>query len=528
MVTKARLLGPDGEPIDSAMLSGSLAAPTESGARSIPRDNEATGLTPEKLAKILKDAVAGNARSYLTLATDMEERYLHYASQLQTRRLAFDAVPATVTSPKGVPSKIIDAVNELVEGNGFRDACMDLTDGLAKGYGVVEPIWEYEAKLLQPVLYQYRDPRFFTVDKINQQDLRLLTDDNQDGIPLPPAGFIVHKPRTRSGLPLRVGLARPAAWAFLIQSFTLQDWAAFCELYGIPFRLGKYPQQASEADKRNLLRAVRDFANDAAAIVPAGTEIEFHSINGNQGQQVFGGLLGYLDRQVSKLVVGQTMTADEGSSLSQAKVHNDVRLDILRADCRQMAATINRDLIRFFVAMNFGPQDQYPQVDFPVAEPEDIKALGDLLHKAVPLGLKVSQREVREKVGLSEPQQDEDILGAPATTASEKTENKDARLSLHHGHGCMCPSCAGSARLASVPTDAEKDDIDRLGDDALSDWEEITDPLLESLFALAAECSSFDEVLERLDSLRLDSGPLRERLAKAMAISRGLGDVKDT
>ncbi len=530
MVKKAVLYGPNGQTIDSATLEGSQAAPTQSGVRAISKDNQAKGLTPEKLAGILKKAVEGDAGAYLTLAYDMEERYLHYASQLQTRRLAFDGIPATITTPKGVSTKIIDAVNELVEGFGFRDACMDLTDGQGKGFAVIEPRWEYEGKLLRPIEYSFRDPRFFTVDKINHADLRLLTDDNREGIPLDPAAFVVHKPRTRAGLPLRVGLARPAAWGFLIQSFALQDWAAFCEIYGIPFRLGKYPQQASESDKRNLLRAVRDFANDAAAIVPAGTEIIFHSVTGNQGQQVFGGLLGYIDRQISKLVVGQTMTADEGSSLSQAKIHNEVRLDILRADCRQMAATINRDLVRFFVSMNFGPQDNYPQVEFPVTEPEDIKALAESLSKTVPLGLRVSQREIREKFGLSEPQKDEEILVAPkAAEAVEKPSEKeqDAKLSLRHGTGCLCRSCAGSARLAAEDPDKDKDDIDHLADDMLADWEEITDPLLESLFALAAECSSFDEVLARLDSLRLDSGPLRERLAKAMAISRGIGDVKD-
>lgn len=150
--------------------------------------------------------------------------------------------------------------------------------------------------------------------------------------------------------------------------------------------------------KRTLLRAVASIANDAAAIIPIGMEIDFQEAKGSQGEAVFGGLTTYIDKAISKLVVGQTMTADDGASLGQAKIHNEVRLDILRADSRQIANTLNRDLIPFFVALNFGPQAAYPNVDMPVAEPEDVVALTTAVKALVPLGLKVSQREMRERI----------------------------------------------------------------------------------------------------------------------------------
>ena len=536
MVTtrKSSILGPDGAPVEVAILSEEMAAPGLWGVRQVPRESVATGMSPERLGDVLRAATNGHPRAYLTLAIDMEERYLHYSSQLQTRRLAFDAIPASVSSPDGVPPKITHAVHELVEAPEFRDACADLTDGISKGFAVCEMMWEFESGLLRPVSYAFRDPRYFTVDRITLSDLRLIVDHDLEGTPLPDAKFLRHVPRTRSGLPLRTGLARPAAWAFLIQNFTLQDWAAFCEIYGVPFRVGKYHQSASMEDKRTLLRAVRDIANDAGAIIPIGMDIEFHEVSGQQGERVFGGLLGYLDRQISKLVVGQTMTADDGSSLGQAKIHNEVRLDILRADCRQMAATINRQLVEYFVSMNFGPQERYPQVEFQVTEPEDIKAVSEATDRMVRLGLKVSQREMRKKIGLSEPVEGEDILVAmpsAAPVASQerneepKPRRKDRLSALSsHGTGCRCASCR-TVQLAA--DDPESDDLDEVMADALSDWQEITDPLLEQLFALAANCGSFEEVLVKLDALRLDTGPLQERLARACAISRGIGDVKD-
>ncbi|MFL9829116.1 DUF935 family protein, partial [Rhodoplanes sp. SY1] len=240
-----------------------------------------------------------------------------------------------------------------------------------------------------------------------------------DGEALPPAKFIVHAPRSKTGIPIRRGFARAAAWAFLIQQFTLKDWAAFCEVFGMPLRLGKYHSGASEADKKTLLRAVAGLSSDAAAIIPDGMTIDFIERKALEGS-TFERLIEYLDRNVSKLVVGQTMTADSGASMAQAKVHNEVRLDIQRADGVQLSNTLARDLVQWAVAFNFGPQAGYPRVELPVAEPEDVKALADSVAKLVPVGLKVAQKELRAKLGLSEPSEDDELLGPPPATPPER------------------------------------------------------------------------------------------------------------
>ncbi len=412
---RSTILGPDGHPFEMPLLTEEVAPPTEWGARSLRMAGVASGLTPERLAAIMRQADVGHARAYLTLAMEMQERYMHYRSQLQVRRLAFDTIEPSVSAPEGCPAKIVDAVTELVNEPGFRAACSELQDAVPKGYAIVEPIWDYQRGMLRPVRYEHRDPRFFQVDRVTQRELRLASDTDLDGVPVRDGVFLRHVPAIETGVPLRRGLARPAAWAFLIQSFTLQDWAAFSEIYGIPFRIGRYGPNATADDKRTLYRAVRDIANDGAAIVPLGMEMEFVSVSGQHGEAVFGELIRYLDLQISKVVLGQTMTADAGSSgsLAQAKVHNEVRLDIKRADGQQTAGTINRDLIPYFVAFNFGPQDRYPQVSFPVARPEDITALSEAVARLVPLGLRVSQRQMRHKLALSEPEAGEELLGAP-------------------------------------------------------------------------------------------------------------------
>ncbi|WP_024278006.1 DUF935 domain-containing protein [Xanthobacter sp. 126] len=549
MVSRPQLLGPNGLPIDRSLLSQEVAAPTVMGVRATHHEAIASGLKPERLAHVLRQAQLGNARDYLTLAEEMEERYLHYASQVQTRRLAIESITPTVESPKGMDTRIVDAVHELLDDAGLLDSLGELTDGIAKGYAVVEPIWEYDRKLLRPVEFKPRDQRFFQFDRVTLRELRLARDGSLDGDPIEKPTFIVHMPRSKSGIPIRRGFARAACWAFMLQSFALKDWAAFAEIYGVPFRVGKYHPGASEKDKKALLRAVASIANDAAAIIPQGMEIEFVEAEGAKGEAVFGGLLEYLDKQVSKLVVGQTMTADDGSSMAQAEVHNKVRIDIMQADCRQLANTLNRDLIPWFVAFNFGPQDAYPRVTLPVPEPEDLKELTEGVARLLPYGLKVGQKQMREKLGLSEPEEDDELLtpqaparpdakapSNPVQQPSPADPNKPGRAGLSadggfsHPRGCACAGCRSFAALAAggqgLDVEAE---LETLFAEEMADWEQVTDPMFAKLRAGLAKANSYDELIALLPEIAGQGGAeqLAERLARLTAIARGLGDVAD-
>jgi phage gp29-like protein len=546
---RSSILGPDGNPIVVQTLSQEVATPTIAGVRRTHEERVAAGLTPERLGTILRDAAEGNARSYLTLAEEMEERYLHFASQLQTRRLAIESIDFTVES-EGIDKKIVDAVNELIHDEGFVMATGHLSDGISKGYAVTEMMWDYERKMLRPVEYIDRDPRFFQLDRLTLRQLRLAVDGSFEGEPLPEAKFLRHMPRTKLGLPLRRGMARPAAWGYLIQQFTLQDWAAFSEVYGMPLRVGKYNASASPADKRTLLKAVASIANDAAAIIPQGMDIEFHEVNGTNGAAVFSGLLDYVDKQISKLVVGQTMTSDDGSSLGQAKIHNEVRLDILRADCKQLASTINRDLIKPFMDLNFGPQDKYPVVELPVPDPEDVKALAESLGVLIPLGLRVKQVEIREKLGLSDPADGDELLVAaqapevaktppeqkPAPEEKQKPEEpaedvkaKVAALSAivsDHKRACRCGAC--TSLLAAEAGEPEAlDQVEALFATAMDDWEAMADPIIAPIAEIIEKAGSFEEATSMLQTRFPDASKLADRLGRLTAIARGVGDIVD-
>ena len=142
---------------------------------------------------------------------------------------------------------------------------------------------------------------------------------------------------------------------YLFKNYTLKDWVAFCEVYGMPLRLGKYQPGASEDDKRALMQALAQIGADAAGIFPDGTTIEFVNTEKASSTDLYERLARYCDEQVSKAILGQTLTSDSGGgSYAQSKTHNDVRHDLTVADCKALAATLRRDLIRPLVLFNFG------------------------------------------------------------------------------------------------------------------------------------------------------------------------------
>lgn len=509
-----------GHPIKTQELKREHAAPAITSIRSVWHGSSMTqGLTPDRLARILRGAQDGDHHDYLVLAEEMEERDPHYASVLGTRKRAVSGIEPTVDAASDDPRdmEIAEAVRQLVRTPEFSDLVFDLMDGLGKGYSVVEILWDQSGLQWTPKQYLWRDPRFFVFDRDTGQELRLLEEGASfEGNPLAPFKYLVHRPKLKSGLTLRAGLARLAAVTFMCKCYTVTDWMAFAEVFGMPIRVGRYGENASDEDISTLKIAVANIASDAAAVLPDSMRIEFvEAAKAAGGQVLFKELGEFLDRQLSKAVLGQTMTTDDGSSQSQATVHDKVRTDVTRDDGRQGAATINRDLIRPYVDLNYGPpKNGYPRVQLLVAEPEDVKALSDALGILVPLGLKVAATEVRDKLNLRDPGDDEEVLTHAAAPQLAPAENRFA------------PAWP-TASNRSLPS--EQDDMDRLAAEALGDWQPLLQPVLDPVMELAANSESYEEFQAGLVNLtaKMDSTELVERLAMTTFKARGHGTVDD-
>lgn len=547
-----------GNPVDLSNLTKELAAPSVSGVRQSFHESVTNGLTPARLAAVLAAAVQGDANEYLTLAEETEERDAHYASVLRTRKLAVTSLKATVeaASDDARDVEIADAVTALTKKPAFRDMIADQMDALGKGYAVSEIEWDKSGKKWFPKKYTFRDQRFFMFDVAIGQELRLRDEkDMANGVALAPFKFIVHTPKLKTGLPIRGGLARLIAVAFMCKSYSIKDWMVFAEIFGMPFRIGKHATGATPEQKAALLRAVTNIGTDAAAIIPEGMEIEFKEASGSTGgDKLFQGMADWWDRQVSKAVLGQTTSADAqstGLGSGVADAHGEVRHDIRDDDAIKLAATIQRDLIEPFINLNWGRQENYPTLIIAAPKTEDLKMLSESLPPFIALGMRVEESVIRDKFGLPEPKEGAAILKAPAPVPfgapfggggqdpdPEPDEPEDDELDLARARrqaniALMQRVVAGhelthdQRKLVEMLNREDADEIDSLAETALDDWTQVIDPVTEPILQMASKATSLKGMLADLESAKLDSTELMRTVATLAFKARGRGDVSD-
>ena len=518
------LLDAHGKPVSTKILKREVAGPDVVGWRSPWTQSAASFLTPQRLSAYLAQANQGNLDQYLTLAEEMEERDLHYRSVLQTRKLAVAALDIQVerAGENALQKEQAEQLRALSKHEAFYPCLLDLLDAIGKGYSVVEINWRIDGE--PPATwypsYAWRDPRWFEFDRETLSDLRLRAADAGQGMPLTPYKFIVHLPHLKTGLPVRSGLARVACWAFLFKSYSVKDWAAFMEVYGMPLRIGRYGENASAEDKSKLRNALISLGSDAAALLGDGMKIEFQdAVQGRGGEALFKEAAEWWDKQVSKLVLGQTASS-EGTpgKLGESKAQADVRQDLLAADARMLSATLNRDLVKPFIDLNWGVPKEglYPRITLALPKPDNTAKVMDAVARLAPLGLQVEQQALREMLGLAEPGAGAAVLGAsmpqPAPAKASQQALAKALLSL-----------------AQNSPQQKQSDLDALAEEAAEDWEPLLAPLLEPLVQ-AVQAAKDPADLERLLAQTLpqsDTAPLAKAIASATFKARGLGDGED-
>ncbi len=519
MASRPNLVGLDGVTPLRDLMAKEIAGPAMTSQRSILSGNPAAGLDPGRLAAILRGAEDGNIVDYLELAEQIEERDLHYLSVLGTRKRQVSQLDVTVEAASDDPVDQAKAqmIRDWLQRDTLEPELFDMLDAIGKGFSFTEIVWDTPAAgPWLPSKLIWRDPRWFEFDRIDGATPLL----RGAGAPtlLPPFKFIAHVHPAKSGLAVRGGLARPIAWAFLFKTFSLKDWVEFAEIYGLPIRVGKYQPGATDDQIRTLLRAVSQISRDAAAVVPSSMTMDFISPSGAPGPEVFAKLCEYLDRQISKAVLGQTATTDsEGGGLGGSGAeHNDVRGDIERADAKLLAATINRDLVRPIIGLNFPhqPGAAYPRLKIGRPEEEDIDAFMTGVERFVKLGGRVAVSVVRDKLQLPDPAAGETLLAAPAPPIVAASQNAPQGAPGGPGSGVdpqnpVTPPLTASYSLlkpdaapittANSPPPAQADDIDAAAQAMLDDgWEPVLAPIVAPVLAAMNTASTFEEAVAAL------------------------------
>ncbi|MEO0956734.1 MAG: DUF935 domain-containing protein [Pseudomonadota bacterium] len=428
MDRKPTLLDQYGRPIKRRELRKEQSAATWGGVRSPLTTYPGDGLNPLRLANILRAADRGDPIQYLELAETIEERDPHYLGVLGTRRRSVSQIDITVeaASDEQIDVTRAEMVRDWLKRDELQSELFDVLDTIGKGYSMTEIMWDTSEGQWKPEYLEYRDPRWFRFDRISLKRPMMLDANGQEQ-ELPGFKFIYANIKAKSGLPLRSGLARVATWGWMFKAFTQRDWAIFTQTYGQPLRVGKWGAGASEADKDTLFNAVANIAGDCAAIIPESMTIDFvETSNVSASSALYLERAEYLDKQISKAVIGQTATTDaETGGLGSGKEHREVQEDIETADAKDLSAVINRDLVRPWMQLEFGPLQHYPRIKIARPEQEDLEREANILVTLTDGGLRVKASQVYDKFGWEEPGKGDAVFGQTAQNPPATGEPSD-------------------------------------------------------------------------------------------------------
>lgn len=473
--------------------------------------NAVQTLDPSRLARAFAQADQGYITEQAALFELVEEQDSHIFSELAKRRRAVTGLGWQLTPKDDADQSEIDRTAELsnmLESiPRFEDAQYDLTDAIGKGIAAIEIDWKTGSTWL-PQALNFIPQRMFQVD---QQTNSLMLLKNGMPEPLRPGGWIVHEHRAKSGYIEQASLFRVLAWTYAYKAYNQRDMQRFLEVYGMPLRLGKFPAGIGKKERDELLRAVRSLGNDGAGVVPSSMSIEFIQAQAGTVRD-FLDATAYWEEKQSKAILGGEL---DGKTKSEARImiYDKVRREILLHDVRQIAPTINRQLVTPIALLNgMFSADRIPQLVYQTEETVDQGKMVDVLSKALQLGMEIDLDYAHKVTQLPRAKKGAELLQTP-------------------GSKSVKPADAALTRLVALASAAQQTDVTGLYAAklaALSTPHE--EALTQQIAAIVAESGSFDEALDKIAALTTTPNKdWADAIAKGLAAAHlaGRADVED-
>ena len=147
-----------------------------------------------------------------------------------------------------------------------------------------------------------------------------------------------------AGRPDNLGLYLKAAQHTIPKKNMLAFWDTFGEIFGMPMRVAK-----TASRDPSVISSLNDMLLKAGAsqtaVMPIDTEVEFIESTRGDAYNVYNQRIDRANSELSKLIIGQTMTIEDGSSLSQSQTHLQVFQNLVEEDADMLRDVVNNQLL---------------------------------------------------------------------------------------------------------------------------------------------------------------------------------------
>jgi phage gp29-like protein len=413
--------------------------------------------------------------------------------------------------------EIADAFAEELKDMDIPRIIEEMMDGVAYGYSPLEVLWTANEGRWGISNIVGKPPQWF---EFNQENKLVLKTGAVGTEELPENRFLLVQHRPSYANPYGVKVFSKCFWPVTFKRNGFRWWTVFVEKYGGAFLLGKYPSNAGDKFKKELLEALEQMVANAVAVVPEGSEISIQSASDKTGgSDVHSAYIQMSNNEISKAVLGQTLTTEIGEkgSYAAAAAHNLVREDIAAADRHRISAAFNR-LTAVYTFYNFGPDAPPPFFQF--VKDEDLQAArADRDVKLHQVGWRPKKEYFIREYGMQE--EDFDLAEKPSGGDSFPGFNQIIPAQKHP-ENCPC-GCGNTNKRRSLfyklamlfatkdEKELERDTnlVDRFGDMMLKAAQEETDDTVDVFIDALGQVNSYDEAFGALASAYNKLSPKR-------------------
>jgi phage gp29-like protein len=302
--------------------------------------------------------------------------------------------------------------------------------------------------------------------------------------------FLVTRHMADATNPYGLAILSCCFWSWMFKNGGLKFFVRFCERFGQPFPIGKYPVGTQDSDIDILIKSLQQLAEDAVAAIPDDSSIDLLEVK-TSGQLPQERLVLLMNREMSKALTSQTaaseLTGGDGSRAA-SQTHQGRTDQNAKADRSLVADTANQ-LFEFITIVNFGedvPPPTLKYIDKKQISKDDVEITVQTA-KAAP----IKADELYSRTGFTKPAEGDETIFLGADFGKEP------------GKGAVAEFSKGNDSNTDEFTDIEQsisDIIDQIKA-AIAKGETLEDAL-EAIVALVPELDK--EVLTDLVSQELE------------------------
>lgn len=416
----------------------------------------------------------------------------------------------------------------------------DIVFSIFLGHVVDELYWEQRGPETMPVAAKMIPARYYGYPVLTEEEDRLML--NRKGSlsnvmgdleEFPANQFIVGINQRHTAHPTVSAMFRCLAGWWLASVYGLEWFMSFAELFGVPYRIGKY--QAGSLDAKNaLLEFMRDLGSGGWGVFPDNTEVQVIDTSKGSAEIPQKLIIEMADRVCDILILGQTLTTDvaSGGSGNRAlgQVHQDIRDEVLENAVNYTATILNTQFVPALIGLNYGNLDELPQFSGTIDQPQDEKAIAEtaliLFGGAPNLAIPITLTDLRTRLKLPVPAEGEELYMPPAGGGG----------GAGGGFGLGDGSTAAALLMAALAGNRAppRPNLEHLVDNVMenltgvsSEWLKPVKPIFRNLVGMARDntltdqafIAALEQASKRMPDLfvHLNTEALEQELQKAMS-----------